>query len=424
MSDLSQVKCIVWDTGGWPYIAERLVKDFGKVYYTSPLTPPEFPKSFAGLLGKGMRGVERLPADEAFRLADSVDLHVTTDVNQCGLQAMLRARGYRVWGMGDASDIETDRWRLGEVLREHDLAVPERELIKGTDQLEKYLRANKDKWVKINHWRGDMETLHHENWFTTEPWFKMRLAEWGVARHEMEFVVEEPIEAKEVGYDGPGVVDGEFCSPCLFGFEIKDAGYAGRIVPVEKLPPMIRECNDKIAPYFKRHGSRGTYANEIRVASKDEFYLTDPTCRFPSPPAQAICEAFTNLSEFIYDGAGGVLIAPQHEAKYVCVAIIESHADNPHVEVPIQYPSEYYDYVKFRDVYFRDGKAHVLPQDMPVPQVGAVVGLGDTLKEAMEMSKEIGESVKGFGIEVNVKALDKAEETIKEAKAVGIEFDL
>ena len=418
--NLKSKSCIVWDTGGWPYIAERLAKDFGKVYYTSPLTPPEFPKSFAGLLGKGMRGVERLPADEALRYADHVDLHVTTDVNQRGLQAMLRGRGYRVWGMGDASDIETDRWKLGEVLRQHNLAVPERELIKGTDALEKYLRSEKDKWIKINHWRGDMETLHHESWFTSESWFKMRLAEWGVARHEMEFVAEEPIEAKEVGYDGPGVVDGEFCSPCLFGFEIKDAGYAGRIVDKEKLPPMIRECNEKIAPYFKT--SRGIYANEIRVHSKDEFYLTDPTCRFPSPPTQAICEAFTNLSEFIYEGAGGNLIAPTHDAKFVCVAIIESHADNPRIEIPIQYPKEWYDFVKFRDVYFRDGKAHVLPQDIPVPQIGAVVGLGDTLKEAMEMAKEVADSVKGFGVEVNVKALDKAQETIDEAKKVGIDF--
>jgi hypothetical protein len=422
VSNLKTKSCIVWDSGGWCYVAERLAKSFGKVYYTVPLTPPEFPKAFSGLLGKGMRDVERLPADEALRLADSVDLHVTTDVNQRGLQSMLRKRGYAVWGMGDASEIETDRWKLGDVLKEHGLATPERELLKGTDALEKYLKSHKDMWVKINHWRGDMETFHHETPALSEPWLKMRLAEWGVVRYEMEFVVEKNIKGEEVAYDGPGTVDGEFCSPCVFGFEIKDSGYAGRIVPKEKLPTALIECNEKLSSFFKKNGSRGSYGNEVRIASKKEFYLTDPTCRMSSPPMQAICEAFTNLPEFIYEGAHGRLIAPEHEAKFFSLAIIKSSAENPKIEMPIEYPKEWYDFVKFRNVYFRNGKAHVLPQETIVQEIGAVVGLGDTLKEAMEMAKEIGESVKGYKITTSLGAIDEAEKVINDAKKVGVDF--
>jgi hypothetical protein len=68
-------------------------------------------------------------------------------VNGSGAQKTLRAMGRRVWGMAGADEIETNRWRLGEVLVEHDLARPEQELVKGTEALEKVLKETKDKFL-------------------------------------------------------------------------------------------------------------------------------------------------------------------------------------------------------------------------------------------------------------------------------------
>ena len=424
MTDLSKLRCVVVDSGGWCYVAERLARDFSWVGYWIPLNPPEFPKSFSELLGKGMRGVERIQGDDVFRLmhGETVDLWVFPDVYMPGLQAHLRALGQRVWGMADAEKIETDRWYLGEILEKYDLARPDRELVKGVDNLGKLLKSVEDRYVKVNRWRGDVETFHHENWFTTEPWFRNLESDMGVARHEFEFVVEEPLEGVEIGFDG-WCIDGQYPQTCLWGPEVKDLGYIGRVQPYAELPAALREVNDKLAPFFKEQGSRGFYSTEVRVGKDKIPYLIDPTCRAGSPPMQAECELWKNFSQIIYEGAGGNVIEPIPVAPYCCIAIIESKADNPHIEVPIDFPKEYADFVKFRDIYIRDGKVHVLPQGLPVPQVGAVVGLGDTIEEALDMAKEIADTIKGCGVEVQTGSFEKAKSVLEEAKSLGIEFE-
>lgn len=424
MSDLNQIKCLVVDNGGFTYLAERLARDFGKVSYSRPLGE-EFPKAYQMLIGKGMDDVELLAWQEAEKqLADQkFDLVVFPDVHSYGIQYRLRKQGVPVWGMGEAEHIETDRWLLGDVMEQCDLARNERELIKGVEDLGRYLRGVKNRYVKVNRYRGDMESYHHENWFTTEPWFNELKNNLGVVGSEFEFVVEEPIDGIEVGFDG-WCIDGKFPDPCLWGFEVKDLGYIGRVTPYSMLPKSCIEVNEKLSKYFTENNSRGSYSTEVRVGKDKVAYLIDPCCRCGSPPTQLICEMFDNLGEIMYEGANGNIVTPKHEAKYGCVAIIESNADNPQIDIPIQFPKEWSQFIKFRDCYYdAKGRAHVLPQPLPVPQIGAVVGLGDSVSEAFAHAKEVADSITGYSVSVKVDSFNKAEKVIEDAAKIGIKFE-
>jgi len=420
MDDLSKLSVLVVDGGGFPFIAERLARDFARVGYWTPAFPTEFPKSYTQLVGKGLPGVERIKKDDVYRwIADgTADLVVFCDVNWPGLQYLCRKAGLRVWGIGDAETIETNRWELGDVLQKHNLARGERELIKGLDALEARLIECKDVYVKVNQFRGDMETTHWQDEFTGRPWLQNLRNELGVAGHEFEFVIEHPIEGVEIGFDGY-VVDGKYPSPALFGYEVKDAGYIGKML--DKLPTPLQECNDKLADHFAN--SRGFYSNEVRVGKDGVPYLIDPTCRCPSPPSQLYCELWKNFSEIIWEGAGGVLVNPESVAEYGCIAIITTHSEYGNIEMPIKYPKEYSNFVKFRSWYVRNGQSHIFPQGQVVPQIGAVVGIGDDIEDAIKMATEIADTIEGYSIEIKTDAFSKAKEVIEQGeKEVGIKF--
>ena len=188
MSELAKLSALVIDGGGFPFIAERLARDFGKVGYWTPAFPTEFPKSYTQLVGSGLPGVTRLEGDSVFKaiVDDEYDLYVFCDVNWSGLQYLCRKLGRRTWGLGDTEEIETNRWKLGDILEQHNLAHGERELIKGLDALDKRLMQLEDVYVKVNHWRGDLETTHWINSFVGKPWLQNHRNEIGIAGREFE----------------------------------------------------------------------------------------------------------------------------------------------------------------------------------------------------------------------------------------------
>jgi len=53
-------------------------------------------------------------------------------------------------------------------------------------------------------------------------------------------------------------------------------------------------------------------------------------------------------------------------------------------------------------------------------EIGAVVGWGDTLEEAIEMVKEAGETIEGYGIKFNVGPVAMAQEQIAKIEEIGV----
>src|SRR5208337_4770776 len=107
------------------------------------------------------------------------------------------------------------------------------------------------------------------------------------------FIVEDPIEGVEIGYDG-ACIDGGFPALARFGYEAKDAGYVGKVVDYEDLPAALREVNDKLGPAMAVLGCRSFFSTEVRVGADRKPYLMDPAMRASSPPSEAYIELFRN----------------------------------------------------------------------------------------------------------------------------------
>ena len=63
-------------------------------------------------------------------------------------------------------------------------------------------------------------------------------------------------------------------------------------------------------------------------------------------------------------------------------------------------------------------------QDLSVitNEIGAVIGLGDTIEEAIEECREHAKGIRGMGIEIKADSLESLLPQIKEAQEKGIKF--
>jgi hypothetical protein len=66
------------------------------------------------------------------------------------------------------------------------------------------------------------------------------------------------------------------------------------------------------------------------------------------------------------------------------------------------------------DIYY------AIPQACGLPEVGAVVGLGDTLEEALDNAVENAEQVTGYYMEAKMGAIDDLKEQFEELDKLGL----
>jgi len=86
----------------------------------------------------------------------------------------------------------------------------------------------------------------------------------------------------------------------------------------------------------------------------------------------------------------------------------------------VDYPSEFANQIKLFNQVCIGGKRYVVPQNEEMQEIGAVVGWGETLEEAMEHCRKAGESVTGYGIKFEMGAADKVGEAIAELEEIGM----
>lgn len=405
------------DNGLFVELAIKLSKDFKRVLYYSPWQSG-FPKSSNGSIGKGIEGIERV--DYMFDHIRDIDIAIFPDVYYGDYQDYFRSVGIRVWGCGSAEFLETDRWRTRQYQKKAGMPVPETKRFVGLDALRAYLKTAEDKFVKVSKWRGDFETFHHVKYFTSEP--ILDKLEWslGARKKIEEFIVEASVGEVESGYDG-WVIDGKFPPIAMYGFEIKDAAYAAKIEEYEKIPKPIQWVNDKLVPVFKDAGSRGFFSTEVRFGKDKAPYLTDPCLRSGSPPSEVMMECYSNLPEIIYEGSAGTMVTPKPLAKYAAMAMMHSAwADGNWM--PVDFKKSDRQWIKFRNLTIIDGRHYAVPLSSGLPEIGAVVGIGNTLNEAMERVKEVAKNVEGYILDIKIADFDPTLQTLDEAKKYGVGF--
>ena len=414
----SKTVCFM-DNGLFVDFARNAAKGFKKAYYSTPFQSA-FVRTNDLCVGKGFSEIEHCL--QPLERHKEIDLWVFLDLYQSGLQGMLRDMGKRVWGAGDGEEMELNRWDFKKYLKTLGLPVQHVEHVKGFEALRLYLKKAKNVYVKTSFTRGDFETFKSPSYEIVEGRLDELEHVLGSAKKkDYEFIVEDEIpDAVEVGYDG-FTIDGMYPDTAMFGYEIKDCGMIATVKPYPELAAPIRLVNGKMQSVFKGYGYRGFFCSEIRYTKSKESYFIDPCCRLGTPSNELLQTLFDNWPLTLWEGAAGKLVSPVNKAKFGCLAMIVSEwavGDWIH----IGFPKELDQWVKLRFHTRKDGKDFAIPQIIGIPDVGCVIGTGNTLKEAVDTCKQRAKLIEGFQVHVNVEAIDKGLEVIKQGQAAGIQF--
>jgi hypothetical protein len=413
MKDTKQVIAFVYDVGGnYVSLAARLSKEFKKVYYQAGEFVDAYPLPNKIKIGEGIEGVEVV--DNWSDVFDEIDLWVFPDCYRGPFQEWLKAQGEITWGSGAAEELELYRDICKEQMTALGLPVNSWKKIVGFDALKEYLQKNKNVWVKLNHWRGLIETFFHKEYKLTEPELLDIECRLGSLKNDLDFIVEQPIDnALEQGYDGFSV-DGKYPELWLSGCEIKDKAYAGQIKKYSELSPLITDFNLAFAKTFKDYGYRGFMSLENRIQGKKSF-MTDFTARMPCPPGSIYLNIFKNLGEIMWAGANGEMATVFPVKQFGVELLIESQWACNHF-LPIYYPDKIADQVKLKKYMVNDGICTVIPQPgCGTSDVGSVCGLGDTLEAACKSACDAAALVEGAEVVIRCDCLDGAAEALEMA---------
>jgi hypothetical protein len=416
---LSDIVCCVVDQGLFVDFACKLAETYKKVYYHNPSVATQFPVMQVGEIGRGFKGITLVRSWE--EVLDECDLCAFPDINHGALQQHLADLGKRVWGSRLAERLECDRVFAKKKLAELGLPVGDYVVITGVEDLREYLKAHRNCHIKISYYRGMFESFKSKNYAFSKMLVNKIAYKLGPLADHTEFIVEANLPGKiEVAVDAY-CIDGVFPSQCMVGLEIKDLGYLGVFCDYEKIPEPITRFDRAIGPYMKENNYRGFYSAENRIGDDHVPYMIDPCLRAGSPPSELYQEMYTNLAEIVWKGAGGECVDPVCPAKFGAEIMIHaSFAENDYQQ--IEFPEEYRRYIKLRNAIKVDGEYYIMPQPVGMPEVGAVIGWGDTIQEAFSEAREVAESIEGYTVEFHEGSLDKAEAELETAKDLGIDI--
>lgn len=423
MKEAKDVTAFVWDHGFCVDHAVRLAREYKRVLYYNGW-PVQYPAINTKGIGTGMEGIEVVDSPfDWFRgkKFDQVDVWIFPWLYDGAAQVWLAEQGKPVWGCKKGDKMELDRIALKRHLAKIGLPVAPYEAIQGISNLRSYLKDHPDVWVKTAH-RGTWESSRSPRYRVFKGVLDSLESDIGELGEEMEFAVEQPVEAAgEAGYDGYTII-GQFPKFHMRGLEGKDAWYVGMFGSSESDPKQFKEINDALAPTLKRYGYQGFLSMEERILKDGTAYLTDVTTRRPSPPGELQDEMFTNMPDIIWQGANGNLIDPEKKAKYGAQLIMKSPWSDKHCE-SIWFPQEIREYVKLANAVKSGDRYDVIPQPIPAQQVGSVLGFGDTMDESIKQCVKHAKMVEGTDLKIDCDSLEScSKQEIEKLKSGGIDL--
>lgn len=402
---------LVYDlSGSYTHIAEALVGQVRQVYYFCPWDSG-FPITRNVLPGVGLPGIIRI--DDPFSTLEAFDWAVFTDVGAGGLQEDLRRLDIPVCGSGEGSILERDRWHLRTLAQAAGIQVAEAELVHGIDELREVLQEAGPCFVKMSYFRGEMETYKHRSWFQSEIWLNELTLRLGPAGKVIDFIVEEPIEGKpcvEVGFD-TYYADG-FPEKCLWGYEVKDAGFVGFTTP---LPDPLLDLQKKTGSMLEGYDYKGPISAEFRV-TPDGAFLIDITARFGSPPSEIQSKLTENFAEVLYGVATGERVGPIYSAPIAAQVVMKSEWAEEHA---LGLEIENMDRVALHGHCQIQKKDYVV-SPANLQEFAGAVGWGETTEEAVKAATTAAEGVRGYQVSFNAGALEEAQEIVETGRELGI----
>lgn len=322
-----------------------------------------------------------------------------------------------IFGSGRASKIEHNRWGLKKIIRDIGLKVNKTEKIIGVNGLRDYFIKNKDKYVKINIDRGDIESFYVKDLDAIDLKLDELASTLGPFKNTYEFIVEDAIHTDvEIGFDGffNGV---DYLKPYIYGYEYKKQLYVAKVS--DTLPKPLKETLDAFKPILQKLDYRAAISTEEKIVSKTEHYFLDLTARLPSPLSALYPSYINNWSEVIYKI--GLKQPVQLDIKYKYLASLplgSEHANNNWVEMIIDKKDR--DHIKFVSACKNDGRYYAVKG---YSEVVVIIAAGDSVDECLDILKKYAERIDCDGLDKkSVFGIDHIKEIIKDGEALGISF--
>jgi len=188
----------------------------------------------------------------------------------------------------------------------------------------------------------------------------------------------------------------------------------------------VREVNARLEPFLKENKYRNFLSTEIRIPENSLPHLIDVTNRPPIPSSAIQIANYKNRADIFWHGANGENVPVETHARFGAEAMIYSDWAHKHPMI-VQVPEDVQQYVNlFNSVNLGKETEVVMPhmQDVAVigDEIGSVIGLGDTLEEAIQECKDHAEGIQGMGLYVKADSLESLLPQIKEAQDKGIKF--
>ena len=131
-------------------------------------------------------------------------------------------------------------------------------------------------------------------------------------------------------------------------------------------------------------------------------------------------EIYENYAEIIWEVANGRVPVPKAKANYGAELILtsESAEDMP---LHITMPKDIRQFVKLKN-HMREGDSWFCLPNGNAQFIGAVVALGDTPEEAMELVMEYAKKIEADDLVIDDNVFKKASEQIANGKKFGVKF--
>ncbi len=424
---LHEKTALVIDNGLFAEFALQLARSFKRVYYFC-----EFRSAFPGIdkaavaneyvNGHEQHSFDGLPLyriTNVFEVLDKIDIAVFPDVGNGDLAEHIRSLGVPVFGSGKGELLELWRVRTKAMLKDAGLPVHDYEMVTGTKALREALAAEGSLYVKISRYRGVFETYHHTSPEGSDLWINDIEQRLGKLADVIDFVIEQPLEAKvEIGTDSY-TIDGRYPSTTIAGTEIKDLGYCGRVFKNKEMPQGTRTVDEGLCPIFKELGYRGFYSTEIRETENGDPHMVDFTARMPLPPGFLYGLMYRNLADIVWGTANGVLVEPDVAKQYGMMVLLYSPWYKEHM-LHVKFPPEYRENIQLLLPVKIDGEYYCISQ-YDMEEFGAVSVAGDSIEECVQQAEIILAGIEAHQYTYDAHVLEKATSAFEEMMRAGIQ---
>ena len=259
MTNLKLKTILIYDYGTNIGFAIKMTEFYGQVLFYCPYEEA-YPNPYRGRIGTGIENVTKI--ENIWDYYEQVDIWAFPHLFQGAFQDWLRSQGKIVYGAGKGERLEIYRDDFKSLQKSLGMTLNDYKVLVGVDSLCEHLKVNDDLYIKNNVYRGIMETWHHENYKTSQPFLDFLRSEYGMFQDKEKFIIESPIEDKdgvEYGFDG-FCINGQFTKKTIAGIEIKDRAYMCAFIDYKQLPIAVIDANEKLSPILEYYGYKGWYS--------------------------------------------------------------------------------------------------------------------------------------------------------------------